>query len=152
LCEQLERDDVVVLVGDEAGNLIGFAEDDAIGIAIADYAATIGDGIGNPMTDEIDEIGDGSASDNAKSDLRRAAVDGGGDGFATRVDDIDETAGCDVASGLYVGAIDPGVSVFYARGSALRDENLRILRGRFQTVPCWRFELDVGSCVGNLVL
>jgi hypothetical protein len=50
--------------------LVGFAEDHAIGIAVADDAPTIGYGIGYAMANEIDEVGDGSAGDYAQSDLR----------------------------------------------------------------------------------
>src|SRR6185369_895099 len=56
LREQLKGDDVVVLVGHKAWELIGFAEDHSIRVTVGDHAAAIGNGFGQTMTDEIDEI------------------------------------------------------------------------------------------------
>ena len=49
LGEDLQGQDVVVAVDDQAGKEIGFAEDDAVGVGVADERLAIGDGIGDAL-------------------------------------------------------------------------------------------------------
>jgi hypothetical protein len=57
LGEDLHRENVVVAVYDEPRQEIGFAEDHAVGIGVADERFAIGDGIGDALTKQRRKIG-----------------------------------------------------------------------------------------------
>ncbi len=60
LGEDLQRHDVVVAIYDEAGQKIGFAEDDAVGVGILDKFCAVGDGGANALRYQCGQIGHGT--------------------------------------------------------------------------------------------
>src|SRR5208283_4349901 len=123
LRQDLDGDDIVVAVDDEAGEEIGFAEDNAVGVGIGDELLAIGGGGADAVGDEFGQVGDFGIvlGDHADGDLRRGAVESRAEDFSSLVGDMDHRAGCDAIGGGDVGTIDPGMSGFEA-GCAARSE------------------------------
>ncbi len=58
LREDLEGKNVVVAIDDESGEKIGFAEDQTVGVGVADDGLAIGDGVGDSLAKQRRKIGD----------------------------------------------------------------------------------------------
>ena len=114
----MQREDVAVAVDDEAGEEVGFAEDDAVGFGVCYQGLAVGDGGGDSLAKQVGKISDWVVRDHADGDLGRAGVERGAEGLATVVGDADEGAGLDAFGGDDVGAVDPDVAVFEADGAA----------------------------------
>jgi hypothetical protein len=121
LREDLQAKNVVVAIDYEAGEKVGFAEDDAVGVGVADYFLAISEGVGDPLAKQRREIGDRLVRDEANGDLRGAGVESGAEGLATLVRDGDEGAGRDIVGEHDVGAVDPNVAGFQAGCAAGRN-------------------------------
>jgi Rad3-related DNA helicase len=61
----LQREDVVVAVHNQAGQKIGFAEDEAIGICVVDERHAIGDGAGDALPQQGGKVVDRLARNKA---------------------------------------------------------------------------------------
>ncbi len=79
LGEDLDGEDVVVAIDDEAGEEVGFAEDEAVGVGIADEVLAVGDGVGDAVSQKCGEIRDWIGRDHADRDLRGTGVEGRAD-------------------------------------------------------------------------
>ena len=122
LGEELEEDEVGVEVGDDAGELVGFGEDEAGGVVFVTGGGELvaqGEGCGGALGDvfEVGFAGEGrKVRDEAQRDLRGGGEDGGAERGAAGVKDGDEGTGGDVgAAGCGaelgdVGAVDPEVA------------------------------------------
>ncbi len=135
LREDLQRDHVVIAVDDEAGQKIGFAENDAVGVGIGDKFLAIGDGGANAFGDERGQIVDRAVRDHADGDLRRRTVKRAAQEFAARIEDADDGAGSRAlrSDGGFddIRPIDPGMPRLQTSGSAggKFHERLRMLGG-----------------------
>lgn len=102
LGEELEDDEVVVAVGDDAGEVVGLGEDEAAGVVfhgLGGYFVAEGEG-GEDSLAELLEVGGsgecGFVRDDSYCDLRRGAVEAGAEGDAAAVHDGDECSGLDL--------------------------------------------------------
>jgi len=57
LREHLHDEDVVVSVYDQAGEQVGFAEDDAVGVGVADVVLAEGDGMVEALAQQRKQLG-----------------------------------------------------------------------------------------------
>ena len=87
LGEDLEGEDVAVAIDDEAGEKVGFAEDEAVGVGIVDYVLAVGDGVGDAVAQKCGEIRDWIGRDHADGDLRGTRVEGRAHGLAAMIGD-----------------------------------------------------------------
>jgi len=128
LGEELEENEVVVAVGEDAGEVVGFGEDEAVGVVgggdWGEFSAEL-EGGGDAEAEVVEillagEIGRGG--DEAGGDLRGGGVDGCAEGFAGGGEG-DESAGggVGVLMGFEVGAVDPEVAGEEAVGGAAGD-------------------------------
>ena len=124
----MEEDKVVVAVCEDAGEVVGFREEEAVGV--------VGGGDWGELAAELESGGDAEAKvveilpageiggrrDEAGGDLRGGGVDGGAERFAGGGEG-DESArgGFGVLFGFEVGAVDPEVAGVEAVGGAASD-------------------------------
>src|SRR5450631_192989 len=118
LSKNLQGKNVAVAVNDEAGEKVGFGEDDPVSFGVADQGGAVGNGIADPLAQQGGKIRDGVVLDHADGNLRGGGVESGAEWFATVVGDADYGAGKGGVGRDDVGAVDPDVSVFQARGAA----------------------------------
>src|SRR5208282_1277971 len=81
LGKDLEGEDVVVAVGDEAREEVRFAEDEAVGVGVVDYGLAVGERVGDALFQECGKVGDRLGGDHADGDLRGAGVEGRAQGL-----------------------------------------------------------------------
>lgn len=99
--EELQEDEVVVLVGDDAGEVVGFAEEEAARVVFGGDGGEIGaepEGgadTGTHVAEVLSAAGSGLVRDEAEGDLRGRAVEGGAVRDPAAVDDGDERSGRD---------------------------------------------------------
>ena len=141
LGEDLEGKNVVVAVDDQAGEEVGFAEDEAIGLGVADESPAVGNSVGNALAKQGGEIrdrfmGGRPSRKHADGDLRRAGIERRAQVLAAVVGNADERAGEDAFGGDDIGAVDPDVAGFEAGGSAggnLDGGAVRLFRAWFRS-------------------
>ena len=78
--QELQHNQVAVLVGDEAGQLVGLAEAQAAGVVgVVEQRLAAGDGRAQARREQLEPCGfvEGFARDEAQRDLRRRAVERG---------------------------------------------------------------------------
>src|SRR5208283_5861984 len=72
LSDNLHGENVVVAVDDKAGQEIGFAEDDAVSVGVANDRLAVGDGFDDALAKKSREISDRIMRNQADGDLRGA--------------------------------------------------------------------------------
>ena len=94
LGEELEDGEVVVSVDDDAGERVGFAEDEAEGVGLGGELGAEGEGGAaiRPRTVAryASRLRAGFGGDHAEGDLGGVAIEGGAEGNGAAVDDGDE--------------------------------------------------------------
>jgi len=93
LGENLQRENVVVAVDDQARQEISFAEDDAVSIRVVDKRLAIGNGISDALAKQGREIGDHVMRNQADGDLRRAGIERTPEKLSAMICDCDERSG-----------------------------------------------------------
>jgi hypothetical protein len=91
LGEDLNREHVVVTIDDEARQEVGFAENDPIGIRVADDGFAIANSRSNSLAQQSRKIRDRLAGNEANSDLRGAGIERYTKRLAAMVCDCDES-------------------------------------------------------------
>ena len=124
LGEQLAAQNIVVLVNDEAGGDVGFAEEHAEGVGIAHHALTIRDGLADAVTQQLGilrrlhRIG----RDHAQRNLRAGAVERRSVRLAALVFYPQQRARRGLVEPLDVRAEDPGMATAQPRyGMCIHD-------------------------------
>ena len=130
LGEGLHGNQIVVTVHDQPGKKVGFAEDHAIGIAIAHDPFPITDGFLNAFPEQAAEVIDGVGRNQADGDLGGAAVEGCAQEFPALVGDAHRGPRRDPVRGDDIRAIDPDVAVLQTFGAAAGDFYYRKRRNR----------------------
>ncbi len=128
LREELDEDEVVVAVGDDAGEVVGLGEDEAVGVG------GLGDGgeVAAELESGVDagaEVGEvlmareaGCAGDEASGDLRGGGVERGAERDLAGVGEGDEGAGVwGELIGFEIGFVDPEVACAETVGGAAGD-------------------------------
>jgi hypothetical protein len=100
----------VVAVDDEAGELVGFAEDDAVGVGVVDDASAVEEGGFDAAAEEGAVDGFGLIGEEAQGDLGSGAVVGGAEDAAGGSGDEDGIAGGGSATVEDIAGEDPGVA------------------------------------------
>ena len=85
LGEDLQRKDVLIFIDDEAGEKVGFAKDEAVGVGIVHNFLAIGDGIGNSLAQKGWEIADLIARNEANRDLRSGRIERRSEKLSARI-------------------------------------------------------------------
>jgi len=72
LGQDLQRYNIVIAIDDEAGEKVGFAEDESVGVGMGDevHFIAIGDGGANALGDQNGQISNRTVRDHADCDLR----------------------------------------------------------------------------------
>ena len=74
LGENLQRENVVVAIHDESRKKIGFAENEAVGVGVADQRLPVGNCVGNALAEQGREVRHRLRRDQADRNLRGAGV------------------------------------------------------------------------------
>jgi len=132
LGQDLYAENVAIAIDDQAGQEIGFAEDDAVGVRICDefVILAVSDGGANALRNQSGQIGHRSVRDHADRDLRRGTVERGSEKLAAWIENADDGAGRHVFFFGNIRAINPRVARLQAGGSAEGEfyKRLRVLR------------------------
>lgn len=115
----------MVAVDNESGEKVGFAEDDAIGIGVADQRLSIADCIGNALAEQSWEVRDRLRREKADRYLGGAGVESCAERLAPLIGDGDERSGLESIDRENIGAVDPDVARFEADGAAGGDCDFR---------------------------
>ncbi len=121
LRKDLHGNNVVIAVHDQPGQEIGFAENHAVGIRIANHGLAIGDGIGEARAKQRRKIANRLLRDHSNSDLRRTGIERTAEALAAVIHYADQRAGGNAIGRNDVGPIDPDVTVFQAGSAARRN-------------------------------
>jgi hypothetical protein len=121
LVEGLEDERVMVAVDDEAGEQVGFGEDDAVGVGVVDDVAAVEEGGFEAASEEGGADGFGLIGEQAQRDLGRGAVVGGAEDAAGGSGDEDGIAGGGGAAVEDIACEDPGVAGGDAGGAFFGD-------------------------------
>jgi len=127
--EQLDDDDAGVFVDDEAGELVGFTEDEAAGVREGvEHGAAAGDGGAETVCEEGEpgRLGDQFASNDAEGKLGGRAEERGAEENAAAIDDGDEAgwfAGPEFKSHELRG-VDPEVALAERFGGSAGDNRI----------------------------
>ena len=75
LGEDLQGKDVVIAVDDEAGKKVAFAEDEPIGVGVANQLFAISQGVADPFAQQSGKVRDRAGGNHPESDLGTAGVE-----------------------------------------------------------------------------
>src|ERR1700733_707303 len=87
LGENLQGENVVIAIDDEAGKEISLAEDDAVGVGVVDDRLAIGDGIGDALAQQGRKVFDGVARNQANGDLGGIGIERAAENLAAMIGD-----------------------------------------------------------------
>ena len=118
LCQNLDREQIVVAVNNQPRQEIALAEHHAIGIRILHDLLTIGDCRANTVAQQSRKIAHRLAGKQTKSNLRRAAVKRSAKKFTALIENVDQCAGRNPIRRKNVRAVDPDVACEEALGAS----------------------------------
>ena len=129
LVERLHDEVIAVAIDDQRGEQVGFAVDDAVGVAIVDHGAAVLFGGAEAAQKEIAADLFDLPREHAQGDLRRGTVVRGAERASARVGDLDGLAGLGAIAIGDVAGEDPRVAAGDAVGGLAVDADLQASDG-----------------------
>ena len=116
-----------VAVGDQSRQQIGFAEDKAVSVTVANHLAAKGQSVKNALANQRQQLAgrNALASQQANRNLRGAAIKAGAERFAPPVGYREQRAGRGVLHLLQVGVVNPDMTSAEAGGGPRGNNGLR---------------------------
>ena len=118
LCQNLDREQIVVTVDDQPRQEIALAEHHAIGVRVLNHALAISNCRPNAVPQQTGKIVHRLARKQTKSNLRRAAVKRSAEEFTALIENVDQCAGRNPIRRKNVRAVDPDVACEEALGAS----------------------------------